>query len=248
EGNVSLHHSLREHVRLLGDNLGRAISNDLGEEFVDRIEKIRSYAKRDRQDHPEGREKLIEYLRSLPEPLLFPIARAFNQFLNLSNIAEQHHRARFRRIEDYRPGTRPRLIDVLNRIREAGHNPRKVLDTLATMRIELVLTAHPTEVIRRTLIQTYDMIDDCLGQLETNNENHPERAERIRRRLEELINQAWHTNEFRRERPTPVDEARWGFAVIESSLWQAVPDFYRDLDHLLLESTGERLPLDATPI
>jgi len=242
-----LHESLRDNVRILGDSLGRTIADDLGDGFVDKIETIRSLAKQGRQEDSEGRRDLIEYLRALPEQDLLPVTRAFNQFLNFSNIAEQHYRARFRRVEDYKPGTQPDLGELFGRIRSAGHAPRKLVETLAAMRVELVLTAHPTEVIRRTLIRKYDAIDECLSTMEGATERE-EIADRARGRLEELISQAWHTDEIRHERPTPVDEAKWGFAVIENSLWQAVPDFHRELDDLLLASAGERLPLDAAPL
>ncbi len=242
-----LHESLRDNVRILGDSLGRTIADDLGPGFVDRIETIRSFAKRGRQGEEGSQRALIEYLRKLPDRDLLPVTRAFNQFLNLANIAEQHYRARFRRVEDYKPGSQPVLSELLERARGAGHSPRKLVETLSGMRVELVLTAHPTEVIRRTLIQKYDAIDDCLTAIESSGD-YPERGARAQGRLEELISQAWHTDEIRHERPTPVDEAKWGFAVIENSLWQAVPAFHRDLDSLLLESAGERLPLDAAPI
>lgn len=242
-----LHESLRDNVRILGDSLGRTIADDLGQGFVDRIEAIRGLAKRGRLGDTSSGHELIEYLRQLPDHELLPVTRAFNQFLNLANIAEQHYRARFRRVEDYRPGSQPVLSDLLSRALEDGHAPRKLVETLASMRIELVLTAHPTEVIRRTLIQKYDAIDECLTVIESSLD-YPERASRARGRLEELISQAWHTDEIRHERPTPVDEAKWGFAVIENSLWHAVPAFHRDLDSLLLECAGERLPLDAAPI
>ncbi|QJQ94712.1 MULTISPECIES: phosphoenolpyruvate carboxylase [Halomonadaceae] len=242
-----LHESLRDNVRILGDSLGRTIADDQGQAFVDKIETIRGFAKRGRQGDQPSRRELIEYLRQLPDRDLLPVTRAFNQFLNLANIAEQHYRARFRRVEDYKPGSQPVLGELLTRVREAGNPPRKLVETLAGMRVELVLTAHPTEVIRRTLIQKYDAIDDCLSAIESSLD-YPEKANRVHGRLEELISQAWHTDEIRHERPTPVDEAKWGFAVIENSLWQAVPDFHRDLDTLLLELAGERLPLDAAPL
>ncbi|WP_405049933.1 phosphoenolpyruvate carboxylase [Salinicola endophyticus] len=245
---TSLHESLRENVRLLGDSLGRTIANDMGADFVDRIEAIRALAKQGRQRaEASDRHALIDYLRALPDDELLPVTRAFNQFLNFSNIAEQHYRARFRRVEDYRPGTQPDLGELIERIASAGKSPREVVDALAGMRVDLVLTAHPTEVIRRTLIQKYDAIDECLSRIETSAE-HPEVLQRAQGRLEELIAQSWHTDEIRHERPTPVDEAKWGFAVIENALWQAVPTFHRDLDALLLDATGERLPLDASPI
>ncbi|KGE77723.1 phosphoenolpyruvate carboxylase [Halomonas salina] len=242
-----LHESLRDNVRILGDSLGRTIADDLGKDFVDRIETIRGLAKQGRQREADSNRQLIDYLRGLPDSDLLPVTRAFNQFLNLANMAEQHYRARFRRVEDYKPGAQPVLGELLERARSEGHTPRKLVEALAGMRVELVLTAHPTEVIRRTLIQKYDAIDECLTIIESSTD-YPERAARAHGRLEELISQAWHTDEIRHERPTPVDEARWGFAVIENSLWQAVPDFHRDLDNLLLDTAGERLPLDAAPI
>ncbi|WP_016854308.1 phosphoenolpyruvate carboxylase [Halomonas smyrnensis] len=242
-----LHESLRDNVRILGDSLGRTIADDLGKDFVDRIETIRGLAKQGRQREADSNRQLIDYLRGLPDSDLLPVTRAFNQFLNLANMAEQHYRARFRRVEDYKPGAQPVLGELLERARDEGHTPRKLVEALANMRVELVLTAHPTEVIRRTLIQKYDAIDECLTIIESS-ADYPERAARAHGRLEELISQAWHTDEIRHERPTPVDEARWGFAVIENSLWQAVPDFHRDLDNLLLDTAGERLPLDAAPI
>ena len=78
------------------------------------------------------------------------------------------------------------------------------------MRIELVLTAHPTETVRRTLIQKYDLIEECLGLLEMlspadEDKYISETAQRTRERLEELISQAWHTDEFRHEKPSPID-------------------------------------------
>ncbi|WP_110716489.1 phosphoenolpyruvate carboxylase [Salinicola acroporae] len=248
EQETSLHESLRDNVRLLGDSLGRTIAKDLGDEFVDRIERIRALAKKGRQSAEEAdRRELIDYLRGLPEGELLPVTRAFNQFLNFSNIAEQHYRARFRRVEDYKPGTQPDLGELLQRATSAGQSPRQLVDAIAGMRIDLVLTAHPTEVIRRTLIQKYDAIDHCLQIIEDSGDQ-PEVLQRAQGRLEELIAQSWHTDEIRHERPTPVDEAKWGFAVIENSLWKAVPTFHRDLDALLMERAGERLPLEASPI
>jgi len=248
EVETSLHESLRDNVRLLGDSLGRTIAKDLGSEFVDRIERIRALAKKGRQSAEEAdRRELIDYLRALPERELLPVTRAFNQFLNFSNIAEQHYRARFRRVEDYKPGTQPDLGELLKRVSASGQSPRQLVDAIAGMRVDLVLTAHPTEVIRRTLIQKYDAMDHCLQTIE-DSVDHPEVLQRAQGRLEELIAQSWHTDEIRQERPTPVDEAKWGFAVIENSLWDAVPTFHRDLDALLMETAGERLPLEASPI
>ena len=66
--------------------------------------------------------------------------------------------------------------------------------------------------------------------------------------MKELITQIWFSHDFRSVRPSPVDEAKWGFAVIENSLWRAIPHFYRRLDATLLEATGRHLPLDLSPV
>lgn len=200
--------SLRANVRLLGDSLGRAIARDLGDDFLEQIETIRQYAKRD-----DNGVKLHRYLRQLPDDRLLPVARAFNQFLQLANIAEQHHRVSSKCVDDdsRTAADRLQLSDVFERVQQAKPDAKRLLfRTLAEMRIELVLTAHPTETIRRTLIRKYDLIEECLGSLErwhleAKDEAMSETGQRTRERLEELISQAWHTNEFRRERPSPVD-------------------------------------------
>ncbi len=123
----------------------------------------------------------------------------------------------------------------------------KVQDAVAKLNIDLVLTAHPTEVTRRTLIHKHKELADCLQAVHQASLSEVERK-KIETRIADLIAQAWHTEEIRSVRPTPVDEARWGFSVIENSLWEAVPDFMRELDGRLNEDYEVSLPLDASPV
>lgn len=246
-----LDETLRANVRLLGANLGQTIAHDLGDDFLEEIETIRRYAK-----IQDDGTTLQKFLRSLPDSHLLPVARSFNQFLHLANIAEQHHRVTAKRVDDESRtvSERVKLIDLFKRVMKEKENPVELLfDTFSNMKIELVLTAHPTETIRRTFIQKYDQIEQCLGLLEMLNPDDEDKyisetVQRTKQRIKELIGQAWHTNEFRHEKPTPMDEARSGFAVVENSLWKAVPTFFRDLDELLLNVGGKRLPLHAAPI
>lgn len=248
EGN-ELNESLRENVRILGEILGNTMQEELGDAFLSRVEEIRHLAKQTRSEEDgKGIKALTDYLKELPEEELLPVTRAFNQFLNLANIAEQHHRALVHHVDDYRSNHQPEgLGALLKRLKEGAGSGKALTHTLETMDIELVLTAHPTEVIRRTLIHKYDDIDACLGEME-NARQYPEKRERLLERLGELISQVWNTDEIRHARPTPVDEARWGFAVIEHSLWSALPDFYRDLDRHLLGMGESRLALEAAPL
>lgn len=235
---------LREDVHLLGDLLGETIRQQHGDAFLGKIEDIRHSAKADRRG---AAEQLSSTLANLGEDDLLPVARAFNQFLNLANMAEQYQLIRRRDADQPEPFEARVLPELLARLKQAGHGNDTLARQLAKLDIQLVLTAHPTEVARRTLIQKYDAI---AGQLAAQDHRDLTEAERqqVRERLRRLIAEAWHTEEIRRTRPTPVDEAKWGFAVIEHSLWQAVPSHLRKVDAALFEATGLRLPLEAAPI
>ncbi|UVE16731.1 phosphoenolpyruvate carboxylase [Pseudomonas sp. LS44] len=238
---------LREDVHLLGELLGETIRAQYGADFLDKIERIRKGAKAARQGSAAGAEQLSSTLDGLAEDELLPVTRGFNQFLNLANIAEQYHRVRRLAPGEAEPFEALVLPELLGRLLAAGQSGESLARQLSRVEIELVLTAHPTEVARRTLIQKYDAIAAQLAAQDHDDLSERER-EQVRNRLQRLIAEAWHTEEIRRSRPTPVDEAKWGFAVIEHSLWQAVPRFLRGVDADLHAATGLRLPLQAAPV
>lgn len=235
---------LREDVHVLGELLGDTIRQQHGEAFLQKIEGIRHSAKADRRS---AGEQLSSTLADLADEDLLPVARAFNQFLNLANMAEQYQLIRRRDADQPEPFEARVLPELLARLKQAGHSNDALARQLAKLDIQLVLTAHPTEVARRTLIQKYDAI---AGQLAAQDHRDltPGERQQVRERLRRLIAEAWHTEEIRRTRPTPVDEAKWGFAVIEHSLWHAIPSHLRKVDKALAEATGLRLPLEAAPI
>lgn len=236
--------ALKSNVGLLGTKLGDTIRSQLGDAVLERVEQIRLLSKAARQGEELQADKLKQVLHSLSDDELLPVARAFAQFLNLANLAEQHHtisRIGHASIEKPEP-----LQELFSLLENKKLDNAKVDQAVASLSIELVLTAHPTEVSRRTLIHKLTEIAACLAELE--HELSPSQQQAVELRLSELIAQAWHTNEIREQRPTPVDEAKSGFAVIESSLWRAIPDFLRELDAKLLSATGKGLALDAAPV
>ncbi|WP_166251510.1 phosphoenolpyruvate carboxylase [Marinobacter salicampi] len=243
---AELHPDLRENVRLLGELLGQSIRQHPGQECFELIEEIRAAAKADRRQESGSGQRLIQLLSRLTDDQLLPVTRAFNQFLNLANLAEQYHGIRRKRGHQSDLMVES-LSEVFDRLKDQGVAPEELHDRVRDLRIEFVLTAHPTEVARRTLIMKYDEMSDCLARLDHDDlltREHDEIIERLR----QLVTEAWHTDEIRYERPTAVDEAKWGFAVIENSLWQALPRFLRSLDDSLLTATGQGLPVDAAPI
>jgi phosphoenolpyruvate carboxylase len=236
--------ALRANVGLLGTELGETLRQHLGDAVLQRVEQIRQLSKAARQGDNQQAEQLRQVLTALSDDELLPVARAFAQFLNLANLAEQQFSisaAGRSSIEKPEP-----LAELFQRLQQQAIAKADIRQALHDLSIELVLTAHPTEVARRTLIHKLTEIAGCLAALEQ--PQTPWQRQQTELRLTELISQAWHTNEIREQRPTPVDEAKSGFAVIESSLWQAVPDFLRELDTDLQRALGEGLPLDAAPV
>jgi phosphoenolpyruvate carboxylase len=114
--------------------------------------------------------------------------------------------------------------------------------------VELVLTAHPTEVNRRTLLQKHTHVVSLLQQHDLAG-LLPESDRAINlAALKREVAAIWETDQIRRQKPTPQDEARSGFSVIESSLWDGVPRFLRGVDEACVRLLGRGLPLDAAPV
>ena len=226
--------TISQNIRSLGSVLGKTIANDKDQRWLDNIERVRLLAK-DGVAHEEyAIEELKTLFQSCDEQDLLIYARAFSQFLNLANIAEQQHTTSEQGLAEL---DLPHPLESLQE-QLSDTKPAAFLAAIKKLHIELVLTAHPTEVNRRTFIHKYHEIAEQLEQ------SGPE----LNGRIEELIEQAWNTNEIRPQRPTPLDESRWGLNAIRDSLWFAVPKFVRELDELCQQVTGQPLPLDATPI
>jgi phosphoenolpyruvate carboxylase len=252
---IDPHKPLRDDVRLLGGLLGETLRRQEGEPLFEQVERVRALAK-DRRSRERGDRAADEppalagELAGLPVDAAVSIARAFAQFLHLANIAEQHHRVRRRRVYQRDPNARPQpgsIEAALPRLLERGISPAALHDAIGRLRIELVVTAHPTEIMRRTLQQKYNRIARALSE-----RDRPDLTPREREELEETLHReitaAWETEEVRRERPSPIDEVRSALTVFEQTLWHAVPDFLRALDRGLSAATGQGLPLDAAPI
>lgn len=243
---TKLHPELRENVRLLGELLGQNIKEHLGQSFLDKVEAIRITAKQDREERAgDASPELVRLLQELGDDEMFYVARAFNQFLNLANIAEQYHSVRRNRTEQ-EVGLET-FDQLLGRIANQEGSQAELIALLDKLAIEFVLTAHPTEVTRRTLIMKYDAMSECLAAKDRTDLNERERKD-IMERLNRLVCEAWHSDEIRQDRPSAVDEAKWGFAVVENSLWHAVPSFLREFSSALKDNCNYHLPPDFNPI
>jgi phosphoenolpyruvate carboxylase len=244
------HKPLREDVRLLGELLGETLRAEGGDELFHTVERVRALAKSGRSGNDADFCKLAEELSRMPVERALPVARAFAHFLNLANIAEQHHRIRRRRQYQREPNAHPQrgsCMDSFARLRTSGFAADHLHESVCSLHIELVLTAHPTEIARRTLVQKHNRIAEALMARDHVDLTIPEEEELIAS-LQREIRTAWSTSEIRDERPTPLDEVRGGLIVFEQSLWDAVPHYLREVNRALVAATGRGMPLNVSPV
>ena len=244
------HAPLRHDVHDLGAMLGATLREQVGERLFDNVERVRALAKNARAGRDDDFRELEHLLTELPVDEAFNISRAFAHFLTLANVAEQHHRVRRRRVYQQNPDATPQpgsFDETFDRLLKAGVTPEALHETICRQQIECVLTAHPTEVVRRTLLRKHNRIAALLARRDGRDLTAFERGE-TEQALRRDVTSCWLTDEIRRTRPTPLDEAHSGLAYLEETLWEVVPRFLRLLDTALRKFTGLPLPLTVAPI
>ncbi|HWO12095.1 MAG TPA: phosphoenolpyruvate carboxylase, partial [Polyangiaceae bacterium] len=241
--------ALRDDVRTLGSLLGEVLREQAGHMLYERVEQVRALSKRARAGDEKAAESLSLVLAELPVGEALPVARAFSLFLMLTNLAEVHHRLRpagavpknvaAAAAEGPGPGDcRVTFGELIRR----GIAPEQLHATVSQLRIELVLTAHPTQVLRRSLLQRYNDIAAILERRDAGVQTNVEEA--LRRELTTI----WDTDEVIRNKPTPAAEAKGGLTVLEQVVWHALPVWLRRVDDALRAHTGRGLPLEAAPV
>ena len=219
--------ALRANVRLLGDLLGRVLVEQEGQEMLDDEERIRALARDARTGG--SRDALGTAVSALDHDRQAAVLRAFALFFQLVNIAEQHHRIRRRR-EYEAEGRIPResLAEAFAQLDGGGVEGGALQAAGSRLRVELVLTAHPTEATRRTVLEAHRRVAALLSRLDDDGTPASERR-RVEDGLAEEITLLWQTDEIRSKRPRVVDEIRQGLWFFEQSFWNAIPDLERAL-------------------
>jgi len=245
---------LREDIRFLGTFLGKVIKDQEGEAFFKIVERLRLLSKNTLLDKQKSKVflKISKEIKKLPPELTFKITRAFLHILNLMNLAEsldasrklnEHNNPYFKNknqnlfIED--------IIEGLFKNKSISNS--KIYEQAKNLDIGIVLTAHPTEVKRRTLIQKYANLINLMEQRHLY-KKYPSKVVEIDRKLYTEITIIWKTDELKRSKPSPLDEARWGLAVIEDSLWDTIPKVYKRLNDIFRKNLNKDLPRGFNPI
>jgi phosphoenolpyruvate carboxylase len=230
---------LREDRRLLGRLLGEVIREQVGAEALERIERIRQTAVRFRKEDAGeggGRAELERELNSLDLEQTLHLVRAFSYFSHLLNIAEDEQQHRRRRAHaaagsPRRPGS---FSYALDRAREAGVDAPALLDWFARARVAPVLTAHPTEVQRQSILDCEREIARLLSR-----EDSAERTEALHAEVLRL----WLTSMLRSTRLEAADEVANGLAYFRLTFLHELPRLYAEFEQAL----QERYALDAPP-
>ena len=245
--------SLRDDVRLLGNILGNVIKKQEGQTFFNLVEKIRKLSKANRANikQQDSYKKISKTLSQINPSNTYKLTRAFSHFMNFINLAESIDASRtLDEFENNKSKVNKNIFieeifEELFKDRKISSN--KIYNTAKNLNIGIVLTAHPTEVKRRTLIQKYHNITELLEQRELM-KSFPSKQKIIDRKLYDEITIIWNTDDLKRTKPSPFDEARWGLAIIEDSLWETIPKVYRRLNSIFVKNMGKGLPKNFNPI
>ena len=245
--------SLRDDVRLLGNILGNVIKKQEGQTFFNLVEKIRKLSKANRANikQQDSYKKISKTLSQINPINTYKLTRAFSHFMNFINLAESIDASRtLDEFENNKAKANKNIFieeifEELFKDRKISSN--KIYNTAKNLNIGIVLTAHPTEVKRRTLIQKYHNITELLEQRELM-KSFPSKQKIIDRKLYDEITIIWNTDDLKRTKPSPFDEARWGLAIIEDSLWETIPKVYRRLNSIFVKNMGKGLPKNFNPI
>ena len=226
--------ALSREVRLLGSLLGQVIAEQAGEEVLDIVERVRKLTIDIRKNPSPTRQMgLRAILEELPQNQLEPVIKSFSLYFHLTNLAEEKHRVRrVRKRARTTPGGQEGSIEAAVRQLLDEDEPDAIRELLDSLSIGLVLTAHPTEARRRTVLvalrRTFSLIDRLDDPRLTPNEDSE-----IRRRLREEISLLWRTSFLRTERPKVMDEVRTTLLFFDETLFRVAPYLYRTVDRAL---------------
>jgi phosphoenolpyruvate carboxylase len=231
---------LRADVRLLGELLGQVLREYGGPTLLADVERLRELTIAAHHDDPVRAEEAAKASEALVASWDLDraeeVARAFTCYFHLTNLAEEHHRARV--LREYDTGDAPVRDSLAAAVAQisAQHGEEQALAMLSRLEFRPVLTAHPTEARRRAVASAIQRISALLAERDSPKLGAADLAENRRRLLEE-IDLLWRTSQIRATRPGPLDEVRTAMAVFDDTLFHVLPRTYRQLDNVL---AGER--------
>ncbi len=216
--------ALRADVGLLGGLVGQVVAEQQGVDFLALIERIRAAAIARRERADQDTTEVSAVLAGLDAVAAGEVVRAFGTYFQVVNLAEQVHRIRRRREHERAATALPpgSLVEVFTRLRDAGVGADAVAAGLAKVRLEPVFTAHPTEAVRRTMLDKERRIATVLIERLDPSRTPGEEGSARARMLGE-IGSAWQTSEYSAERPTVAEERQHVLYYLVETIYDIVP-------------------------
>nr|AHF21553.1 phosphoenolpyruvate carboxylase [Selenicereus undatus] len=253
---VSEDDKLVEYDALLLDRFLDILQSLHGEDIRETVQELYEHAAEyERTRDPKKLEELGNMITSLDAGDSIVVTKSFTHMLNLANLAEEVQIAHRRRIKKLKKGdfvdessaiTESDIEETLRRlVVDFKKSPQEVFDTLKNQTVDLVFTAHPTQSVRRSLLQKHGRIRDCLTQLYAKDIT-PDDKQELDEAFQREIQAAFRTDEIKRTQPTPQDEMRAGMSYFHEAIWKGVPKFLRRVDTALKNiGINERVPYNA---
>lgn len=233
---------LVEDIRLLGRILGDVIRSHEGEAVYERVEAIRKLSVAFRRDaNEQAGRNLKKVLSSLSDELSVSVVRAFTYFSHLANLAEDRHYIRRRAIYERAGHLQPGSIGAaMKRLRAGGKTPRQIAQVLAEAYVSPVLTAHPTEVQRKSildverdiaqLLTARDTIRDELGSAKSRKVLLDRRLHENEQQLRARVSLLWQTRLLRFSKLTVIDEIENALSYYDATFLEEIPKLYATLE------------------
>ncbi|HYE73597.1 MAG TPA: phosphoenolpyruvate carboxylase, partial [Blastocatellia bacterium] len=243
---------LSNDIHRLGDLLGETLKNLGGERLFEIEERVRALCKELRTEHsPATERKLKKLLSGLSLDEAIGVIRAFSVYFQLANIAEQYHRIRRKRFYELHTPDQPQrgsLADTMRRMKTAKVSAEDLQGVLDRLEIRPVITAHPTEAARRTMLEKHRRIAALLGEFDVP-EIAPRREAELQARLAAEIESIWQSDEVRHVQPTVLDEVGNSLYYFDATLFDALPRMLDELERVLDENfPGVKLRDGAAPL
>jgi len=226
---------ISQTIHLLGDLLGGVISELESPLIFEIEERIRTLAKARRSGNPSSAKSLQQEVSSLKTEEARAVAASFAAYFDLVNRAEENQRVRaLRRHEDekYPEPISESIGDAIATLKERGVSREQMEDLLANLSIELVLTAHPTEARRRTVLSKMERITDLVNQISAGSLSLREQEDAVQS-LRNEISSLWLTDRVRAAKLSVTDEVKTGLYFVDSFFWNTIPTIYDDLENAL---------------
>ena len=237
---------LRDDVRKLGALVGQMLAEQVSEQFLDEVEQLRTRAI-ERRESGQPLQQLAQPLAGLEADQAEPLVRAFATYFQVVNIAERVHRIRRRRDYQRSGSVRPQpdgLHDALARLKDQGVTLDELAAWLPRIDLEPVFTAHPTESVRRVLLDKEQiMVGALVNGLDGGRTPGERAADRSRFRM--ALTSSWQTSDSAPVRPTVEGEREHVGYYLSRVLYRVIPVFYETLDEAIAQTYGQHLALPA---